>query len=252
MSKTQRPTLVGNVGRTAADAPDRIQPAANESQYSTALGALTVTPFAFEGARVRTMTDKAGAAWFAATDVASVLGFRGAPDVTRMLDADEAATHILRIRSSNGVVQARKLSFISESGLYAAAMRSRRPEAKRFRRWVTGEVLPGLRRDGMFQMAGNVASAAALGVDLWRQRLEVERRSDLSKKFASTGGRWVREHQVRRPGLHASAAALDAVLNPILTGLGLPTVAQFLEKEQLRGKKPLVSSPTPRCSRDIT
>ncbi|RYF54360.1 MAG: hypothetical protein EOO27_23910 [Comamonadaceae bacterium] len=214
--------------------------AANESEFAkrpAAVAAVTLAPLAYEGARVRTMTDDTGAVWFAATDVARVLGFRCAPDMTRMLDEDEAAMHILRIRSANGVVQARKVSFVNESGVYGAAMRSRRADAKRFRRWVTGEVLPSLRRDGMFSMAGGMANAAAVGVNLWRQRLEVERRADLSQKFASTGARWMREHQVRSPNFKASILALDAVLNPVLNGLGIPSAADLRAKQEAKDKQ---------------
>ncbi|WP_371436581.1 Bro-N domain-containing protein [Polaromonas sp.] len=223
--------------------------AANEPEFakrSYPATAVTLAPLAFEGARVRTMTDDAGAVWFAAVDIARVLGFKHTPHMVRLLDDDEADVRKVDIRSTNGVIQSRGMTLINESGLYSAAMRSRRPDAKRFRRWVTGEVLPSLRRDGMFAMAGGMANAAAAGVNLWRQRLEVERRADLSQKFASTGGRWMREHQVRSPGFKASMLALDAVLNPVLSGLGIPPVADLLAKWEAEEKKARKASGKPR------
>lgn len=93
------------------------------------------------------------APWFVATDVASILGYRNAPDMVRNLDTDEADTHNLRSSGQN-----RDLSIISESGLYNAIFRSRRDEAKAFRKWVTGTVLPEIRRTGRFE-----ANSRALG-----------------------------------------------------------------------------------------
>jgi prophage antirepressor-like protein len=72
--------------------------------------------------------------------------------MVRMLDDDEADTHEVRIRSENGVTQSRSLTIISESGLYNCILRSQRPEAKRFRKWVTSEVLPTLRRTGTYTL----------------------------------------------------------------------------------------------------
>ena len=92
--------------------------------------------------------------WFVATDVAAVLGYRDAANMVRMLDEDEAATHNLSIRSENGVEQDREVSIISESGLYAAILKSRRPEAKAFKKWVTAQVLPGIRKTGAYVEPG--------------------------------------------------------------------------------------------------
>lgn len=102
--------------------------------------------FDFDDAPLRVVLI-AGEPWFVANDVAKVLGYRNAPDMTRNLDDDEAATHNLR---SSG--QMRELTIISESGLYAAILKSRRTEARRFRRWVTSEVLPAIRRTGGYQL----------------------------------------------------------------------------------------------------
>lgn len=79
--------------------------------------------------------------WFVANDVAKVLGYRMASDMTRNLDDDERGTHIVRTPSAD-----QEMNIISESGLYAAILKSRKAEARRFRKWVTGDVLPSLRR----------------------------------------------------------------------------------------------------------
>jgi prophage antirepressor-like protein len=117
--------------------------------------------FAFDSAAVRVINDENGEPWFVASDIAAILGYRDAPNMVRMLDSDEAATHIVSSRSEDGVVQDREVTIISESGLYAAILKSRRPEAKRFRKWVTAEVLPSIRKTGGYQRAGQVPPSIA-------------------------------------------------------------------------------------------
>jgi prophage antirepressor-like protein len=107
--------------------------------------ALLAYQFGDNPVRVITLGD---APWFVASDVAAILGYRNAPDMARLLDDDEADTHIVR---SSG--QPRNMLIISESGLYNAIFRSRRDEARAFRHWVTGEVLPALRRTGHYDCA---------------------------------------------------------------------------------------------------
>lgn len=130
-----------------------------------------VTIFAFDSAAVRTL-DLNGEPWFVASDVANILGYRDAEKMTRMLDEDEAATHNVGIRSENGVEQMREVTIINESGLYAAILKSRRPEAKAFRKWVTSEVLPSIRKRGSYAVPGAepacqfVTSHPAHGADL--------------------------------------------------------------------------------------
>lgn len=82
---------------------------------------------------------------FVATDLAKQLGYRDAPNMTRMLDADESMIH--KVTTAGG---AQDLTIITESGLYHAIFKSRRDEAQAFRRWVTGTVLPELCRRGSF------------------------------------------------------------------------------------------------------
>lgn len=105
----------------------------------------SITPFAFETTDIRVVTNDQGEPWFVAGDVADLLGYRNAPDMTRLLDDDEKGTHNLRTLGGE-----QEMTLISESGLYACILKSRRPEAKTFRKWVTGEVLPSLRKTGRY------------------------------------------------------------------------------------------------------
>lgn len=119
-----------------------------------------VIPFDFDDETVRVVMI-ADAPWFVANDVAKVLGYRMAPHMTRMLDDDERGIHI--VDTGNGQ---RSATIISESGLFAAILKSRREEAQRFRRWVTGEVLPALRRHGVYRLPGGNGPELAAGASL--------------------------------------------------------------------------------------
>lgn len=83
-----------------------------------------------------------------AADVAAVLGYSDAEAMTRRLDDDEKSNlQIVGLASPTG---GRGNLVINESGLYHAVLKSRKPEAKRFRRWVTEEVLPSIRKTGAY------------------------------------------------------------------------------------------------------
>lgn len=103
-----------------------------------------LTPFDFEGRELHVI-DIGGAPWFIAGTVASILGFREAYDLTRGLDEDEKGPH--NVRTPGGT---QSVTVISEAGLYSAILRSRVEGAKRFKRWVTHEVLPAIRTTGTY------------------------------------------------------------------------------------------------------
>jgi len=104
-----------------------------------------IVPFDYHGRRVRTAV--LGVVWFVAADVRRVLGLRDATSAIRHLDEDEKGPHIVRTPGGD-----QELSIISESGLYALILRSRKPEARAFRKWVTAEVLPAIRRHGFYAL----------------------------------------------------------------------------------------------------
>lgn len=104
-------------------------------------------PFNFAaGMTIRALQTPEGEPWFIAADVAQALGYRDAANMTRLLDDGETGTHNMSIRSANGVAQTRAVTTISESGLYSAIFSSSKAEAKAFKKWVTGTVLPSLRK----------------------------------------------------------------------------------------------------------
>lgn len=104
-----------------------------------------VVPFLFEGENlVRTVTID-DEPWFVAVDVCRVLGIKQATRAVENLDDDEKGVSNTHTLGGN-----QDLSIVSESGLYALIFRSRKPVAKKFRKWVTSEVLPSIRKTGSF------------------------------------------------------------------------------------------------------
>ncbi|MCY7262744.1 BRO-N domain-containing protein [Pseudomonas protegens] len=101
---------------------------------------------AFEGHQIRILMINAEP-WFVATDVALALNYAEAKDMARTLDDDEKGRQIVPTPGGD-----QEMLVINEAGLYSAILRSRKPEAKRFKRWVTHEVLPSLRKHGTYVM----------------------------------------------------------------------------------------------------
>lgn len=104
-----------------------------------------IRKFDFRGAALRTLTDGAGEPWFIAKDVCDILELNNITEALRPLDEDEKTNFRNSEVAQNG---GRAPIIISEPGLYKLVMRSRKPEAKEFQRWVTHEVLPQIRRTG--------------------------------------------------------------------------------------------------------
>ena len=112
--------------------------------------------FIYSGAEVRTVR-KDGAPWFVLKDVCGVLGISKYRDVAERLDTDERGP--VRVDTLGG---SQEMTCISESGLYNVILRSDKPEAKPFRKWVTAEVLPAIRRSGGYIAGQNDLSPAEL------------------------------------------------------------------------------------------
>lgn len=118
-----------------------------------------------------------GDPWFVATDVAKSLGYGDATHMTRRLDADEKG---LRSVETPGGVQ--QLSVINEAGLYNAVLGSKVPAAREFKRWITHEVIPAIRRTGGYMVSvadetpeQTMARALLIAQDtMERQRREID------------------------------------------------------------------------------
>ena len=104
-----------------------------------------ITPFDFKGQQVRTVRDEQGEPLFVAADIARVLQYSATAAMTRSLDDDERGVQILHTPSGD-----QEMTVITEAGLYSAILRSRVEGAREFKRWITHEVLPSIRRHGMY------------------------------------------------------------------------------------------------------
>lgn len=101
-----------------------------------------IQQFYFNNAALRTLTDEAGEPWFVAKDVCDILEISNPSDALKRLDDDE--------RSRFNLGRQGETNIVNEAGLYVLVLGSRKPEAHEFKRWVTHEVLPSIRKHGAY------------------------------------------------------------------------------------------------------
>ena len=102
--------------------------------------------FNFHGQEVRTLTID-DEPWFVGKDVADILGYAKPLDaISRHVDEDDSVKYGL----TDNLGRTQNTIIINESGLYSLILSSKLPQAKEFKRWVTSEVLPAIRRQGGF------------------------------------------------------------------------------------------------------
>lgn len=129
--------------------------------------------FDFNGNAVRVYLDGKGDTWFAAVDVCHVLGIKNTSDAVSSLDEDECQTIDLN-KYASGVAHGdgRKinnlLNVVNESGMYSLVLRSKKPEAKKFKKWITSEVLPKIRKTGKYDLDAEQDKFAAIKAHLER------------------------------------------------------------------------------------
>jgi len=138
-----------------------------------------------------------GVVWFSAMDVCRVLGVINPSKTVSRLDEDEHG-----ITTSYTTQGAREMLIVNESGLYALIMTSRKPVAKKFRKWVTNEVVPAIRKTGSYldvqqvaaqtlSLPGKDAWSAIQQIvkvnEIWDKRLFLSRRQKMIKKFRNKG-----------------------------------------------------------------
>jgi hypothetical protein len=130
--------------------------------------------FTFDESLVRTVI-KDGEAWFVATDICDILEHSDPSKAVSRLDADEQGT--TTVRTLGGP---QEMLTVNESGLYGLIFTSRKPEAKRFRKWVTSEVLPAIRQTGRYcGYSGNDPDP----VVVWAKLLGVRTSDVITKGF---------------------------------------------------------------------
>ena len=102
--------------------------------------------FRFENQEVR-FVGTADDPWWVAKDICDVLEISDVSNALKNLDDDEKDTHNVRTLGGN-----QSMLVINESGLYSLILRSRKPQAKKFKKWITSEVLPAIRKTGSYSI----------------------------------------------------------------------------------------------------
>lgn len=144
---------------------------------------------------MRTLTDGNGDPWFVAKDVCDILEISNNRDAISQLDSDEKNTVVI----SDGIPGNPNKTIISEPGLRKLIMRSRKPEAREFQRWVTHEVLPSIRKHGIYATETTIDQILAdpdFGI-----RLLTDLKEERAKRIEA-------ENQIKE--LEPKAQALDA------------------------------------------
>ena len=103
-----------------------------------------VKVFSYEDKQVRTVLID-GAPWWVLADVCRVLGLKNSRNASSRLGDDEKDVHLVDTLRGK-----QRMTIVNESGLYAVILRSEKPEAQAFKRWVTHEVLPTIRKTGAY------------------------------------------------------------------------------------------------------
>jgi prophage antirepressor-like protein len=145
--------------------------------------------FRFDESSVRAVM-RDGDPWFAAKDVCDILELGDPSKTVERLDPDEVGTNSIRTTAG-----AREMLTVNESGVYSLVFTSRKPEAKRFRKWVTSEVLPEIRKTGGYRRPETQFAG------LSGERVEYERWSGCraSASISSGWSRTIRNSARRAP-----------------------------------------------------
>lgn len=175
-----------------------------------------LTPYVYGAANVRVATID-GNPWFVAADVCSVLGLEDVRRAISRVDEDD--------RRQTPVVDSVGRSnpntwVLNESGLYDLIIRSDKPEAKPFRRWITSEVLPSIRKHGSYSVPSPRSALDVAELMLTALRQQEARQAELED-----GQRRIEARVDAIEGQHDWVSALGfAKLN------GLPTSSQWLQR----------------------
>ena len=109
-----------------------------------------IIPFNFDSKTIRVVTGENNEPWFVAADVCEALSIANNRDAVTRLDDDERGVATTDTPSGQ-----QEMTIINESGLYSLILTSRKPEAKKFKKWVTSEVLPSIRKTGSYSVKGS-------------------------------------------------------------------------------------------------
>lgn len=187
-------------------------------------------PFDYGDERIRLVTID-GEPWFVGADVARVLGYRMASDMTRRLDPEDKGTH--SVRTPSGV---QEMTVMTEAGLYDAVIGSHVPGAREFKRWVTHEVIPSIRKTGSYGTAAQIpqdyASALRELADTCereqRQAAELAEANEHVAQLEPAAHSW--ETLVDTPGDYALRDAAQVLDRDPAVEIGEKRLARYLRE----------------------
>ena len=157
-----------------------------------------IQAFNFNSATLRTLTNENGDPWFVTKDVCDILGLNNVGQALARLDDDEKSS----ITLNDGTPGTPNKAIVSESGLYSLTLASRKPQAREFKRWVTHEVLPSIRKHGIYATEttiGQILADPDFGI-----RLLTDLKNERAKRIEA-------ENQIKE--LEPKAKALDDFTN---------------------------------------
>lgn len=161
---------------------------------------------------------KDGEPWFVAKDVCDALSIADSKSSLRFLEDDEKGVHSMHTLGGT-----QQVSIINESGLYSLILRSRKPEAKKFKKWVTAEVLPSIRKHGMYATGEKLMELLAQpenAIKVFRAlKDEQDRRKELEAKVEENAPKVLFCEAVQA----SSNSVLVGELAKILRQNGVPT-----------------------------
>lgn len=129
-----------------------------------------IAVYTFEDQQVRTLTDANGNPLFVLNDVCRALDISNSRMAAQRLDPDCVSTTDV----TDSLGRSRNTSVITEAGLYEVIFQSRKPEAKAFRRWVTSEVLPSIRKTGTYSLQSKLEGPELMAYALIEAQKTIE------------------------------------------------------------------------------
>lgn len=184
--------------------------------------------FTYSDLDVRTVV-RDGEPWFVAADVCTVLEIRNNRDALVGLDDDEKG-----VATADTLGGPQQVAVINEPGLYSLILRSRKPEAKAFKRWITHEVLPAIRQTGRYETAPAPSVATIGRRELALMVIEAEDRAaaleQQLEQIAPKADAW--DHLASATGDYAVADAAKILSRHPLIKVGRDRLFTLLNRER--------------------
>lgn len=212
----------------------------NKKETSPAtVGKVEVFNFSQENAPIRVQVINNNP-WFVAKDVCQILGIANHKDAVSRLDDDERDG----VGITDPIGRQQTVTTVSESGLYALIFQSRKPEARKFRKWVTSEVLPSIRKTGMYAVPQRRKAVALLPKNRgqkWEQfytelaRYTTREDEELVAGLMNVSRRHVHEVAMgRKPAYGVCCMLVDCAKANRAKGIERMTANRTVDMEELR------------------